>query len=257
MPVSIARKIEHILRRDGHDDLDIRLDPLVLTASQVSRYGLPRIPIKDSDQRKGHFEARFGAGATELDALEAIRPGELARIIEERVEVYRSPTRETPGRDRDRHPKNLNAKPYRLGKPFSMSGPPRLLHIRSEFERMQQAIRPHCTRWPRWPPNTKPAWPGTSRGDQCRGRAVLRPKPSRCSPDTSPSPLTSKPTSLIPMTYPNGRPAMMPTKPDEQLFQLFGARLRSSKSVSTRPTKASPRAGALAGTAGARHDQPP
>src|SRR6185295_15672471 len=58
MPVSIARKIEHILRRDGHEDLDIRLDSLVLTAEQVRRYGLPRIPIKDSDARKNHFEAR-------------------------------------------------------------------------------------------------------------------------------------------------------------------------------------------------------
>ena len=63
MPVSIARKIDHILRRDGHEDLDIRLDPLVLTAEQVAHYGLPRIPIKDSDARKGHFEARYGVRA--------------------------------------------------------------------------------------------------------------------------------------------------------------------------------------------------
>jgi hypothetical protein len=70
MPVSVARKIEHILRRDGHDDLDIRIDPLVLTAEQVERYRLPRIPIKETDARKRHFEARFGTGAVELDALE-------------------------------------------------------------------------------------------------------------------------------------------------------------------------------------------
>ena len=74
----------------------------MLTADQVARYGLPRIPIKDSDARKGHFEARYGEGATELDALEAIHSGELARIVRARVDVYRAPTRDGPGRDRDR-----------------------------------------------------------------------------------------------------------------------------------------------------------
>jgi hypothetical protein len=94
MPVSVARKIEYLLRRDGHD-LDIRLDPIALTTEQVERYQLPRVPIKDSDAGKRHFEARFGVGgATELDALEAIRPGTLARIVEERVRFYRNPTRQ-------------------------------------------------------------------------------------------------------------------------------------------------------------------
>jgi hypothetical protein len=93
MPISVARKIEYLLRRDGHD-LDIRLDPLVLTAAQVEHYQLPRTPIQDSDRGKGHFEARFGQGATELDALEALHPGELARIVEARVRFYRNPTRQ-------------------------------------------------------------------------------------------------------------------------------------------------------------------
>lgn len=94
MPVSVARKIEYLLRRDGHDDLDIRLDPIVLTAEQVERYRLPRVPIKSSDAGKKHFEERFGEGATELDALEALHPGELARIVESAVDFYRDPTRQ-------------------------------------------------------------------------------------------------------------------------------------------------------------------
>jgi hypothetical protein len=93
MPVSVARKIEFLLRRDGHD-LDIRLDPLVLTQQQVARYGLPRIPIKDADLRKSRFEQRFGEGATELDALEALHPGELARIVETAIDRYRAPIRQ-------------------------------------------------------------------------------------------------------------------------------------------------------------------
>ena len=34
------------------------------------------------------FEARYGEGATELDALEALHPGELARIIEREIWRY-------------------------------------------------------------------------------------------------------------------------------------------------------------------------
>jgi len=93
MPVGVARKIEFLLRRDGHD-LDIRLIPLVLTREQVDRYRLPRIPIKDTDARKRDFEKRHGEGAVELDALEALHPGELARIVEAAIERYREPTRE-------------------------------------------------------------------------------------------------------------------------------------------------------------------
>jgi hypothetical protein len=142
MPVSIARKIEHILRRDGHEDLDIRLDPLVLTAAQVERYGLPRIPIKESDKRKGHFEARYGEGATELDALEAIHPGELARIVKERVEVYHAPTRATRreiadvANELERHASEVRQAV--LGQHAD-----EIAHIRSEFNRMQETIRPH------------------------------------------------------------------------------------------------------------------
>jgi hypothetical protein len=44
MPVSISRKIEYLLRRDGHD-LDVRLAPIVLTIEQVRRHRLPRKPI--------------------------------------------------------------------------------------------------------------------------------------------------------------------------------------------------------------------
>ena len=92
MPVSVSRKVEHVLRRDGLD-LDVRIDPLVLTRKQVERYQLPRIPIKQTDRRKDHFEAMNGTGAVELDALEALHPGVLRRIVEDAIEVYRAPTR--------------------------------------------------------------------------------------------------------------------------------------------------------------------
>jgi hypothetical protein len=49
---------------------------------------LPRTPLKDSERRAADFEARFGEGATELEALEAVRPGELRNILVEEIERY-------------------------------------------------------------------------------------------------------------------------------------------------------------------------
>jgi hypothetical protein len=99
MPIGAARKIEYLIRRDQHD-VDVRLDPVVLTADQVRRFALPRIPIKDSDKGKRRFEAQHGEGATELDALEALHPGELARIVGAAVDLYREPTREAKRENR-------------------------------------------------------------------------------------------------------------------------------------------------------------
>jgi hypothetical protein len=93
MPVSVARKIEYLLRRDGLQDLDIRLNPLVLTRKQGEHYRLPRIPIKDFDKGKRNFEERRGEGAVELDVLEALHCGELGRIVEATIAGYREPTR--------------------------------------------------------------------------------------------------------------------------------------------------------------------
>ncbi len=80
MPRAVARKIEWMIRGAG---LDVKLCPLVLTAEQVREYGLPRTPIKETERRGAKFEERNGAGAVELDALEALHPGELARIVSE------------------------------------------------------------------------------------------------------------------------------------------------------------------------------
>ena len=99
MPLGVARKIEFLLRRDGHD-LDIRLDPLVLTREQVEQYRLAAMPIKDFDKGKRGFEERHGEGAVELDALEALYPGELARIVNETIDIY--PRRDPASHRRER-----------------------------------------------------------------------------------------------------------------------------------------------------------
>lgn len=89
MPVSVARKIEYMLREEPrYRWLDVRLEPVVLTHDQVRRYSLPRTPIKETERRAGRFEARFGEGAVELDALEALLPGELVRVLSRAIEPY-------------------------------------------------------------------------------------------------------------------------------------------------------------------------
>ena len=68
--------MEYFVRTFGLD-LDIRIFPVVLTLEQVQYYQLPRTPIKESERRRGGFEARHGQGAVELDSLQALYPGQL------------------------------------------------------------------------------------------------------------------------------------------------------------------------------------
>lgn len=91
MPVALARKVEFWIR-ESDLDLDIVIDPIVLTPEQCARYRLPRTPLKETERRAGRFEDRFGEGATELDALEALHPGELRRIVENELFRYIDPT---------------------------------------------------------------------------------------------------------------------------------------------------------------------
>lgn len=87
MPVAVARKLEYF-SYERSVELDIRVFPLVLTEDQCRDYQLPRTPIKEAEKRAAHFEERFGAGATELDALEALHPGALSQIIAEAMAPY-------------------------------------------------------------------------------------------------------------------------------------------------------------------------
>ena len=94
MPVSIARKIE-FNHRTQSAKRHIILYPIVLTADQCEHFKLPRIPIENKKGKKPYqtridkFEEHHGEGGTELDALEAIRPGELKKIVTAAIEKYR------------------------------------------------------------------------------------------------------------------------------------------------------------------------
>jgi hypothetical protein len=91
MPVAVARQVEYWCAEYA-PGADIKLQPLALTADQVARYDLPRIPIKDTDKRGDKFEDRHGEGAVELDALEALYPGTLSQIVRRAMRPYRDDT---------------------------------------------------------------------------------------------------------------------------------------------------------------------
>jgi hypothetical protein len=141
MPVSVACKIQHKLCRDGFD-LDIRLEPLALTAKQVRQYRLPRVPIKDSDRSRARFEALNGEGAVELDALEALHPGVLARLVSRTIDKYRAPAREARAEIRTIMGELREAAAAAREEVLAEHAEA-LTQLEADFEAMQEAIAPH------------------------------------------------------------------------------------------------------------------
>lgn len=95
MPIAVSRKLEHFVLTSGFEDLDITLEPIMLTADQVTRFNLPPAPVKDSDGRKDQWEAEYG-GAVELNAMFARdeRIAAAQRIIEAAILQYYDDTLE-------------------------------------------------------------------------------------------------------------------------------------------------------------------
>src|SRR5258708_9790040 len=87
MPWAGARKIEFLVRTLGLN-VDVRVFPAVLTLEQIQYYSLPRTPIKETERRRVDFETRHGEGAVELDALEALYPGELQTVLSRYLDCY-------------------------------------------------------------------------------------------------------------------------------------------------------------------------
>jgi hypothetical protein len=94
MPTALARQVEFYLARYA-PGREVKVTVIALTREQVIGYDLPRVPVKESDVRKKGWEDRRGEGAVELDALEALHPGELAKLVEEAVRPYRDDDLET------------------------------------------------------------------------------------------------------------------------------------------------------------------
>ncbi len=100
MPVTAARKIEHALMK-RNSIAHVRLYPIILTYEQCLHYNLPPVPIKETEKRSEAFQQQHGInGAVELDALESLHPGELAKLLEQEILRFRDNTIEKRFRDK-------------------------------------------------------------------------------------------------------------------------------------------------------------
>jgi hypothetical protein len=91
MPQSVGRDIEFRLWQDTTlpEGTDVKLCHLGLTLAQVQLWQLPGLPVNMNDTAAKGFTEAYGARSTELDALEALQPGELARMVREAASPYR------------------------------------------------------------------------------------------------------------------------------------------------------------------------
>ncbi len=87
MPVSIGRKLQ-ALRDLEFPDLNFEVVPVALTAEQAVDFDLPSTPLKETERRADRWREAFGREQTEIDALQALRPGVLREIVEEAVKPY-------------------------------------------------------------------------------------------------------------------------------------------------------------------------
>lgn len=74
MPRQVSRQLQYqIERRDLQDTVDIKLKPIILLKGHVQKYELPSF---------------LGKKQTELDALEALHPGEFEKIVRSYLDKY-------------------------------------------------------------------------------------------------------------------------------------------------------------------------
>jgi hypothetical protein len=94
MPISVARHCQfacwELEELAAEATPSIKVDNVAVTREQVDRLGIPGIPIKETDPRRARFELQHGEqSAVEVEALEAIHPGELERTLKKRIEELR------------------------------------------------------------------------------------------------------------------------------------------------------------------------
>ena len=75
MVSAVARKLEFMLHQQGVQGADIKLTRLALSEEQIEKFNLPKAP-------------KHGEAVVELDALEAIHPGELGKLVEAALRPY-------------------------------------------------------------------------------------------------------------------------------------------------------------------------
>jgi len=141
MPVAVSRKMEYFVRTLGLA-VDVRVFPVGLTLDQVHYYSLPRTPIKETERRRQGFETRHGEGAVELDALEALYPGELQAVLSGYLNCYYDLTLdERVAQARAVLERDLGTVWHQVVEGFA----PDLNALRSEYEQLQREFAGRMT----------------------------------------------------------------------------------------------------------------
>ena len=91
MPVSVARKLQ-ALRDLEHPDLQIEVHRVALILDQVTEFGLPSTPLKETERRADKWQAIWGREQTEIDALIALHPGAVHDLAEQAIAPFYDPT---------------------------------------------------------------------------------------------------------------------------------------------------------------------
>lgn len=87
MPISIGRKLQ-ALQALEFPDLEFEVHRVALTPDQVREHGLPSTPLKPTEKRADKWTAAMGVAQTEIDALAALQPALLDRIVRQAIEPF-------------------------------------------------------------------------------------------------------------------------------------------------------------------------
>src|SRR4051794_9146199 len=87
MPISIGRKLQ-AFRALEYPDLAFQVRRVGLMPEQVLAHGLPSTPLKDSERRADRWQDMMGVEQTEIDALAALRPDLLRKIVRDALAPF-------------------------------------------------------------------------------------------------------------------------------------------------------------------------
>jgi hypothetical protein len=89
MGISVSRKLQALSVLLGRwTGLEFEVHRAALTPDQVRGLRLPSTPLKETEKRAAKWGQAMGTRQTEIDALSALRPDDLARIAREAIAPF-------------------------------------------------------------------------------------------------------------------------------------------------------------------------
>jgi hypothetical protein len=86
MGISVGRKLQAM--RELLRGFEFELHRVALTPDQVTEYGLPSTPVKETEKRADHWRQAMGVEQTEIDALASLRPDLLRQLARDAIAPF-------------------------------------------------------------------------------------------------------------------------------------------------------------------------